>query len=112
MDERFAPLFTPPYYAVIFTNQLAENSGGYPEMSQQMAALAAQQPGFLGVETTRDSNGLGITISYWETENAIAKWKAQIDHIGAQKLGKTRWYAAYTLRIAKVERNYCGPEGR
>lgn len=112
MDDRFAPLPAPPYYAVIFTAQLAEDSAGYAQMAEKMAALAAGQPGYLGVESTRDINGLGITVSYWRDAEALAAWKQNVDHLGAQKLGKSRWYSHYTLRVAKVERAYSGPDGR
>lgn len=64
-----------PYYAVIFTSTRTEGDNGYGEMAQTMAALAAQQPGFLGVESAREE--LGITVSYWESLDAIAALEAQ-----------------------------------
>ncbi|MCP5037729.1 MAG: antibiotic biosynthesis monooxygenase [Rhodobacteraceae bacterium] len=112
MNDRFAPLPDPPYYAVIFTNQLAEDAAGYGEMADKMVILATQQDGYIGAESTRDINGLGITVSYWKDHSALVDWKKQVDHLGAQALGKSRWYKHYNLRIAKVERNYSGPEGR
>ena len=110
--SRFAPLPKPPYYAVIFTAQLTDQTKGYEEMASRMSDLAAQQPGYLGVESTRDADGLGMTVSYWADEAALMGWKAVSEHLLAQKLGKTRWYEYYTLRVAKVERDYSGPEGR
>ena len=73
----FANTPEPPYYAVIFTTQRVADSGddGYGEMADRMAELAAQQPGYLGVESTRDVNGFGITVSYWRDEASIANWK-------------------------------------
>jgi heme-degrading monooxygenase HmoA len=93
-----------PYYAVIFTSTLNKNHKGYFEMAQKMEELAVQQPGFIKIVSARDE--LGITISYWKTEKAILDWKAQVDHQHAQKLGKQKWYASYTVEIAKVERSY------
>ncbi|MCK8463556.1 antibiotic biosynthesis monooxygenase [Aliiroseovarius sp. S1339] len=110
--ERFAPLPTPPYYAVIFTNQLADPAPGYEAMADQIFERAQAQPGYLGAESTRDGAGLGITVSYWKDEASIRAWKAVSDHMVAQKHGIDRWYAHYTLRVAKVERAYEGPEGR
>jgi heme-degrading monooxygenase HmoA len=81
-------------------------------MADRMAKLAAIQPGYLGVESTRDEQGFGITVSYWADEAALKGWKAVAEHLLAQKLGKTRWYEYYTLRVAKVERGYSGPDGR
>ncbi|WP_127112242.1 antibiotic biosynthesis monooxygenase family protein [Shimia sediminis] len=110
--SRFAPLPDPPYYAVIFTAQRTEGDHGYGAMADQMVTLAESQPGYLGVETTRDEAGLGITVSYWQDEASLIAWKAVAQHLLAQKLGKTRWYEHYTLRVARVERAYDGPEGR
>lgn len=71
-----------------------------------MLELAAKQPGFLGVESVRGADGLGITVSYWASEEAITAWKAHFEHKSAQEGGKRTWYADYQLRIAKVERAY------
>ncbi|WP_417596606.1 antibiotic biosynthesis monooxygenase family protein [Oceanospirillum sp.] len=94
----------PPYYAVIFTNQRTESDDGYGAMADRMVELAADQPGFLGVESVRD--GLGITVSYWKSLEAIKHWKQNAEHKQAQRLGHEKWYAAFKLRIAKVERDY------
>ena len=106
---RFAPLPEPPYYAVIFTNQLRDPAPGYAEMAEKIAELATTMEGYLGVETTRDADGLGITVSYWRDEAAILNWKNQTQHALARKLGNERWYQHYKLRVAKIERAYDGP---
>ncbi|MDC6385255.1 antibiotic biosynthesis monooxygenase [Flagellimonas taeanensis] len=93
-----------PYYAVIFTNLRTEGDDGYAQMALEMEELAQQQPGFLGVESARD--GLGITVSYWDSLEAIANWKANMDHIQAQRNGIKKWYSWYKTRICRVEREY------
>lgn len=95
---------TPPYYAVIFTAKSSANQNGYEEMAVSMLELAKQQPGFLGAESVDDT--LEITISYWESLEAIQAWKTNADHQEAQKYGREKWYTAYKIRIAKVEREY------
>lgn len=107
--SRFAKTPSPPYYAVIFTSQESADSAGYAQTAQRMIELAAQQAGYLGVESTRDANGLGITVSYWETKDAIVRWKANAEHQLAREAGRKRWYAHYELRVAKVERAYPMP---
>ncbi|MAP55758.1 antibiotic biosynthesis monooxygenase [Altibacter sp.] len=94
----------PPYYAVIFTNTQTSDLTGYAEMAETMEALAAKQPGYLGMDHARD--GIGITISYWEDLNAILHWKSHLEHLKAQHLGRSTWYQSYTVRICKVEREY------
>lgn len=93
-----------PYYAVIFSSLRTEGDDGYGQMAQEMEELAQQQPGFLGVESARD--GLGITVSYWESLEAIANWKAKMDHRQAQRNGIKKWYSWYKVRICRVEREY------
>jgi heme-degrading monooxygenase HmoA len=108
----FAQTPQPPYYAVVFTSQRSEGDQGYAAMADEMVALAASQPGYLGVESARGTDGLGITVSYWRDEASILNWKAEARHAVAQRTGQQRWYDHYELRVAKVERAYAGPEGR
>ncbi len=96
----------PPYYAVIFTSQRTAVDGGYGDTADRMVALAAAQPGYLGAESTRDTNGLGITVSYWRSEDDIAAWRRHAEHRVARDTGRSDWYAHYTLRVARVERAY------
>lgn len=93
-----------PYYAVIFTSIHSENTEGYDAMAEQIEALAKAQVGFLGIESSR--NSIGITVSYWESLDAIKNWKQQTDHLVAQQKGKQDWYNWYKVRICKVEREY------
>jgi heme-degrading monooxygenase HmoA len=99
----------PPYYAVIFSSKRTEGDRGYGHTSDRMVELAAQQPGYLGIESARGADGFGITVSYWSSEEAIAQWKANMEHKAAQEAGKNAWYADYSIRISRVERAYGGP---
>jgi len=92
------------YYAVIFTSIRTETEEGYAEMAEKMEQLVKQQPGFIGVESAR--NEIGITVSYWESLEAIKNWKMNLDHLEAQQKGRSTWYKNYKVRIAKVEREY------
>jgi len=106
----FAKLPDPPYYAVIFSSQRTPGDNGYGEMSDRMVELAAMQPGFLGIESTRDEQGFGITVAYFDTLKNIAQWKANSEHLQAQAMGHRVWYEHFELRIAKVERAYGKPQ--
>lgn len=94
----------PPYYAVIFTSLRTDVEEGYGDTAERMIELAAEQPGFLGVESTRGAEGLGITVSYWESEEAIANWRRHAEHQIAQSRGRSEWYEQFATRVAKVER--------
>lgn len=112
MPAGFANTPEPPYYAVIFTAQRQGADDGYAAMAGAMADLAARQPGYLGIESTRNEAGLGITVAYFASEAAIVAWKQNAEHLVAQRLGKEKWYSHYELRVVRVERAYSGPAGR
>jgi heme-degrading monooxygenase HmoA len=59
---------------------------------------------FVGFESAHEE--LGITIFYWNNEEAITAWKAQTEHLMAQQAGREAWYASYVVRVCKVERAY------
>ena len=104
---RLASTPSPPYWAVIFTNvRTPTDDEAYAQTADEMVRLASEQPGFLGIESVRDAEGVGITVSYWASEEAIVSWRSQADHRTAQRLGRERWYQAYELRVARVERAY------
>ena len=94
----------PPYYAVIFSSIRKNDDSEYHSTAKRMDELAKEQPGFLGFETARDI--LGISVSYWDSLEAIQQWKNNAEHKIAQEKGIKDWYKTYIVRIAKVEREY------
>lgn len=104
----FAPTPEPPYTAVIFTSVRTEGDQGYAVMARRMDALAAEQPGHLGIESAHEGD-FGFTVSYWVDEAAAAAWKQVAEHLVAQERGRDVWYADYRVRVATVTREY-GPD--
>lgn len=105
-ETPFASLPPPPYYVVTFSSTRTDGDHGYGAMAERMGDLARQQPGFLGIESARDSSGFGITNSYWQDEQSIIAWKQVVDHLVAQRLGQQRWYTRYNVRVGRIERSY------
>lgn len=101
----FACTPEPPYTAVIFTSRrTGTDDQGYAAAADRMEQLAAQQPGYLGIESARDSKGFGITVSYWTDEAAAAAWRSVAEHREVQRLGRQSWYERYAIRVATVDR--------
>ena len=97
----------PPYYAVVFSSlRTGDDATGYAEAAGRMVELASSVPGFLGVESVRGEDGFGITVSYWQSEEAIRDWQRHAEHLEAQRLGRERWYECFELRVCRVERAY------
>jgi heme-degrading monooxygenase HmoA len=95
------------YYAVIFTSLRTDiDAEGYATTAERMVQLASEQPGFLGVESARGADGLGITVSYWDSLDSIRRWREHAEHRLAQRDGKAKWYASYRLRVCRVEEEF------
>jgi len=107
MTTPFANLPAPPYYAVVFSSlRRDDGDDGYAAAADRMVELAREQPGFLGVESTRGADGFGITVSYWQSEEAIRTWRRHAEHTATREQGRARWYGHFEIRVAKVERAY------
>jgi heme-degrading monooxygenase HmoA len=97
----------PPYYAVIFTSKRsAADDAGYCTVAERMVDLGSRYAGFLGIESVRGADGVGITVSYWRDEAAILEWKRDTEHQKAQRGGREAWYDQFEVRVARVERAY------
>jgi heme-degrading monooxygenase HmoA len=103
---RPARLPEPPYYAVVFTSLRAAVDEGYADTAREMFELVQQQPGYLGADSVRGADGLGITVAYFQDEESIAGWRQHADHAAARKLGRERWYDSFAIHVGKVERAY------
>ncbi|CAI8705918.1 ABM domain-containing protein [Pseudomonas sp. IT-347P] len=93
-------------FAVIFTSTRTAGDNGYADAAERMELLVREQPGFLGVESVRGADGVGITVSYWESEAAILAWRQNPEHRLIQQRGRSEWYSAFHTRVCKVEREY------
>jgi heme-degrading monooxygenase HmoA len=95
---------SPPFHAVIFVSQRTPGDNGYPEESARMSAMVKQQPGFLGMESARGADGKGITVAFFESEEAIRDWGRVEQHRQTQAKGREIWYESYQIYYSNVER--------
>lgn len=97
----------PPYYVAIFTSLRTDADGdGFSAMVTRMVGIVRQQPGFLGMESADGADGTSIVVAYWKDDESIKRWKLQMEHRDAQRLGRERWFKRYRVRVGKVERAY------
>lgn len=108
------PGVSPPYTAVVFVSRRREGVGEeYAAVARRMDELARSAPGFLGMDSVRGADGVGITVSYWADRASAARWKSVAEHHAAQEAGRDRFYSSYRVRICRVEEDYSfeRPEG-
>ena len=94
---------------VVFEFTLNKGVGDrYFELAGMMREEIQNQPGFISIERFRhfDDDQRVVSISTWESEDAIKEWKANLKHRTAQKEGKKSIFKSYRLRVANVIRDY------
>ena len=91
---------------IFIAQRTAEDDKGYAAAAMLMDALATQQKGYLGMDSVRGADGLGITVSYWASDADAKAWRDNPDHAAIRDAGRDRWYSSYSLHVAEVTRSY------
>ncbi|GGH33701.1 Heme-degrading monooxygenase HmoA [Cribrihabitans marinus] len=95
--------------AVIFEVEPAEGQRqAYLDLAAEMRALLDGVEGFISVERFESLTTPGklLSLSFWEDEAAVARWRQLPGHRGAQARGRGGYFADYRLRVAGVIRDY------
>ncbi len=96
-------------HVVIFEVYPAE--GRKDEYFDHVARLKqdlGETEGFISVErfqSLTDPDKL-LSLSFWESEEAIARWRNRPRHRKSQAAGRTGIFADYRLRVAEIQRDY------
>ncbi|MBU2981268.1 antibiotic biosynthesis monooxygenase [Lentibacter algarum] len=94
---------------VIFEVQVAEGKQeGYLAMAAKMKPLLEQVEGFISVErfASLTTEGKILSLSFFEDEAAVQRWRALEEHRGAQEAGRGELFEDYRLRVVSVIRDY------
>lgn len=92
-------------YAVIFKADIATLDENYAKTAERMRQLALSEYGCLEFSAVAD-NESEIAISYWKSEQDIARWKQDAEHIEAQTTGRSCWYERYSVEVVEIKRKY------
>ncbi len=96
-------------YLIIFeAYPHASQKDRYFELAAQLREDLINQPGFIHVERFQSlvDEGKILSLSCWESEEAIAGWRNHAEHMVVQKEGKEKIFDSYRLRVAEVVRDY------
>lgn len=85
----------------IFRSHLRASAARYAATAERMEALAAEQPGFLGIKTFQAEDGERVSLFSFESLAAIEAWRRHPEHLEAQRLGKSEFYASYSLQLCE-----------
>ncbi|PWT74668.1 MAG: antibiotic biosynthesis monooxygenase [Bacteroidetes bacterium] len=95
--------------AVIF--EVVPNSGkkdAYLGLAEELRSALEKMPGFISIERFQSISNPGkiLSLSFWNDEESISKWRNLEIHRAAQTKGRQFIFEDYRLRIASVVRDY------
>ncbi|EOI3465359.1 antibiotic biosynthesis monooxygenase [Cronobacter dublinensis] len=95
--------------AVLFEAQaLPQAQQRYFDLAAGLKPLLADAPGFIDLERFQSLSAPDrfLSLSWWESEEAVRQWKGNLMHQAAQQEGKECIFAHYRIRVAQVLRDY------
>jgi len=95
--------------AVIFEVEPAPGrADDYLDQAATLRAELERVPGFLSVErfSSLTTPGKMLSLSFFDSEEALHHWRNQPEHRRAQALGRGGVFRDYRLRVAHVLRDY------
>ncbi len=97
-------------FAVIFKAEVLHFDDDYAQTAARLRELALTEYGCVDFISLTEGQ-YEITISYWQNEEQILRWKNNVEHTKAQELGRTKWYKSWHVQVVEVMREYNGWNG-
>ena len=92
---------------VLFRSRLTDTAHeeGYPDMAVEMLERAKTMPGFVDFRSYKADDGERLSVVWWRDEETLARWREDVRHLVAQRLGREKWYESYSIEVAHVVRS-------
>lgn len=95
--------------AILFEVEPAEGQRDtYLDLAAALRPELERIEGFVSVERFQSLTNPGklLSLSFFETEDAVIRWRERVVHQAAQRRGRAGVFRDYRLRVAPVIRDY------
>ncbi|KZL18920.1 Antibiotic biosynthesis monooxygenase [Pseudovibrio axinellae] len=95
--------------AVIFeVEPYADHKASYLDVAASIKPELEKIQGFISVERFQSLTNPEkiLSLSFFEDEEAVKRWRTQEKHQAAQQLGRNEYFQKYRIRVASVLRDY------
>lgn len=82
----------------------------YRALAPKMLELARSMPGFISFKTFAGDDNERVSIIEFDTLDNLNAWRDHPRHVEAQRLGRERFYASYSVQVCQPVRSYHFPE--
>ena len=78
----------------------------YGDHASRLLEIAQKMPGFASIKGYAAEDGEQLILVEFESEQALARWREHPDHLIAQELGRSKYYAEYQIQVCNTLREY------
>ncbi len=80
----------------------------YLELAAMLKPMLANADGFISAERFQSLNEEGklLSMNVWESEEALSKWRNNLDHRMSQAKGKNTLFESYKITVCEAVREY------
>ncbi|MDB2164082.1 antibiotic biosynthesis monooxygenase family protein [Citrobacter farmeri] len=80
----------------------------YLQLAAELRTELVNIAGFISIERFKSlsTEGKILSLSWWESDEAVAVWKNNMKHRAAQMEGRESIFSFYRIRVAHVLRDY------
>lgn len=96
-------------HVVVFEVVLREGVGQrYFDIAAELRPELENIEGFISIERFKSTvtDNKYVSLSFWESEDAIKAWRNHTGHQFAQEKGKSEIFSDFKISVGKVERQY------
>ena len=79
---------------------------GYEATAQRMVERVSRMPGFVSFNWFTSPEGEELSVAQFESEEALAAWRNDPEHLEAQRRGKDIFFDAYHIQVCSLIREY------
>ncbi len=89
-----------------------DKAAAYFDMAADLRPELEKMEGFISVERFESlmQPGKYLSLSFWEGEEAVVRWRNVEKHHRAQTAGRNVMFENYRIRVASIMRDYGGRE--
>ena len=89
----------------VFRSRLrSEHAEEFQRLAERMLEIARSMPGFVSYKVYAAADGERCSIIEFESPELLRAWREHPEHREAQRLGRERFYEAYTLQVGEPAR--------
>ncbi len=82
----------------------------YLELAAMLRPMFSTADGFISAERFKSINEEGklLSMNVWENEEAVRKWRSNLQHRMSQDEGRNKLFESYKITVCNVVREYTG----